>query len=231
MRNCDARMTGEVHKCFHGQRRNWSVLPKTRSVIAAVAVCVAVYSGTASTLRAAPQQNISGSNSDRVSRAPGITAKPERVTLSDGNGSTEIEWDTGNGSMGFVFVTEDGGKPVLFANGSRGNQVAPWIGKHSYVFELYGDDQRQTLLAKVTVSGSAESTSSQQTDVMASCRPLGANHWISSSFVLCGLSQFDWTGANDISNRADDVASAAPCWTKPFAWNRRVYLRRWCHLS
>ena len=68
---------------------------------------------------------------------PVITAKPERVTLSDGSGSTEIEWDTGDGSMGFVFVTEDGGKPVLFANGSRGNEVAPWIGKHTYVFELY----------------------------------------------------------------------------------------------
>ena len=163
MRNCDARMTGEVHKGFHEQRHDWSVLPKPRSVIAAVAVCVAMYLGTAPTLRAAPQQNISGSNSDQVSRAPVITAKPERVTLSDGNGSTEIDWDTGNGSLGFVFVTEDGGKPVLFANGSRGNQVVPWIGKHSYVFELYGDDQRQTLLAKVTVSGSAESTSSQQT--------------------------------------------------------------------
>ena len=137
--------------------------PKPRSVIAALAVCVAMYSGTASTLRAAPQQNISGSNSDRISRAPVITAKPERVTLSDGSGSTEIDWDTGNGSMGFVFVTEDGGKPVLFANGSRGNQAVPWIGKHSYVFELYRDDQRQTLLAKVTVFGSAESTSSAQT--------------------------------------------------------------------
>ena len=59
--------------------------------------------------------------------------------------------------MGFVFVTEDGAKPLLFANGSRGQEIAPWIKKHSYVFELYGDDQRQTLLAKVTVSGSAES--------------------------------------------------------------------------
>jgi hypothetical protein len=163
MRNCDARMTGEVHKRSYEQRHNWSVLPKPRSVIAAVAVCVAMYLGTAPMLRAAPQQNISGSNSDRVSRAPVITAKPERVTLSDGNGSTEIEWDTGNGSMGFVFVTDDGGKPIPFANGSRGNQVASWIGKRSYVFELYGDDQRQTLLAKVTVFGSVESTSSQQT--------------------------------------------------------------------
>ena len=182
MRNCDARMTGEVHKRFHGQRRNWSVLPKPRLVIAAVAVCVAMYLGTAPTLRAAPQQNASGSNSERVSRAPVITAKPERVTLSDGSGSTEIEWDTGDGSMGFVFVTEDGGKPVLFANGSRGKEVAPWIGKHSYVFELYGDDQRQTLLAKVTVSRICREHIVAADSVMASCRPLGANHWISSRF-------------------------------------------------
>ena len=100
-----------------------------------------------------------------------------------------------------------------------------------YVFELYGDDQRQTLLAKVIVSGSAESISPQQHGVMASCRPLGANHWISSGFVLCSLSQFDWTGANDISNRAYDVASSAPRWTKPFARDRRLHLRRRCPLS
>ena len=131
--------------------------------MSAVAVCLVFYVGTLSSVWGELQQNASDSNSDRVSGSPVITAKPERVTLSDGRGSTEIEWDTGNGSMGFVFVTEDGGKPVLFANGSRGKEVAPWIGKHSYVFELYGDDQRQTLLAKVTVFGSAESTWSQQT--------------------------------------------------------------------
>ena len=231
MRNCDARMTGEVHKRFHRKRRNWSVLPQLRSVIAAVAVSVAMYLGTAPTLRAAPQQNTSDSNSERVSGPAVITAKPERVTLGEGSGSTEIEWDTGDGSMGFVFVTEDGGKPVLFANGSRGKEVAPWIGKHTYVFELYGDDQRQTLLAKVTVSRICREHIVAADGVMASCRPLGANHWISSRFVLCSLSQFDWTGANDISNRAYDVASAAPRCTKPFAWNRRVYLRRRCHLS
>ena len=83
MRNCDARMTGEVHKRFHEQQRNWSVLPNPRSVIAAIAVCVAVHLRSAPTVRAAPQQNISGSNSDQVSRAPVITAKPERLTLSD----------------------------------------------------------------------------------------------------------------------------------------------------
>ena len=72
MRNCDARMTGGVHKRFHEQQRNWSVLPKPRSVIAAVAVCVAMYLGSAPTLRAAPQQHISGNGvpaHDRHDRA------------------------------------------------------------------------------------------------------------------------------------------------------------------
>ena len=139
------------------------MVPKLRSLIATLTMCVAIYLGTAPMVRAASQQNASDSSSEGVSGRAVITAKPEHVTFSDGSGSTQIEWDTGNGSIGFVFVTEDGEKPVVFANGSRGKEVAPWIGKHSYVFELYGDDQRQTLLAKVTVFGSAESTSSQQT--------------------------------------------------------------------
>ena len=47
MPNCDAGMTNEVHKCFHEQRRNWSVLPTRRLLIAAVAVCLAVCPATA----------------------------------------------------------------------------------------------------------------------------------------------------------------------------------------
>jgi hypothetical protein len=117
--------------------------------------------GTLSSVWAALQQNAPDSNPERVSGPAVITAKPERVTFGEGSGSTEIEWDTGDGSMGFVFVTEDGGKPALFAKGPRSREVAPWIGKHTYVFELYRDDQRQTLLGKVTVLGSAESQSLQ----------------------------------------------------------------------
>jgi hypothetical protein len=159
MRNCDARITDEMENCSRGELRNWSILVKAESILAVLVV----YLGTAPVLPAALQQNASDSTSERVSRPPIITAKPERVTLTNGSGSTEIDWDTGNGSIGFVFVTEEDGKPGPFASGSRGTQVASWIGKHSYVFELYGDDQRKTLLARVTVSGSAESTSSQQT--------------------------------------------------------------------
>lgn len=139
------------------------MLLKLRSVIAVIAMGVAIYSGAAPILQAAPQQNVSGNNSGDVPRASTITAKPERVIVSDGSGSTEIKWDTGNASVGFVFVTEEGGEPVPFASGSRGNQIAPWIKEHSYLFELYGDDQRQTLLAKVTVSGSAGSVSAERT--------------------------------------------------------------------
>src|SRR5215471_11139358 len=102
MRNSDTRMTGGVLTCFCRQRRNWSLLSKTRSVVVAVALCLATYSVIGPKLLAAPQQNpATATNSQRVSTAAVITAKPERVTQSDGNGSTEIKWDTGNGSMGF----------------------------------------------------------------------------------------------------------------------------------
>ena len=162
MRNWDARMIGEVHKRVHRQRQNWLVLPGLCSGIAAVAICLGVYSVTAATLRAAPQQNASNSNSG-ISAPAFIIGKPERVRLDGETGSTEIEWNTGDGSMGFVFVTEDAGKPLLFSSSPRGKQIVPWIGKHRYLFELYRDDQRQTLLAKVTILGFAESTSSRQT--------------------------------------------------------------------
>jgi len=40
----DTRMTTEVHNCFHEQQRNWSMLLKVRTVVAATTVCVATYS-------------------------------------------------------------------------------------------------------------------------------------------------------------------------------------------
>jgi hypothetical protein len=155
-------MIGVVHKVFDRQRRI-SLVPRLRSMgSVVVTTCFAIYLITAPSLPAAPQQIAPAANSEQVSHAPVIVAKPERVTLNNGTGSTEIEWDTGNGSAGFVFVTEDGERPLLFATGSRGNELAPWIKKHSYAFELYADDQRQTYLAKVIVSGSAGPDSSQR---------------------------------------------------------------------
>jgi hypothetical protein len=86
---------------------------------------------------------------------PRITATPERVKVTDDSASTDIAWNTGNGSKGFVFVTANGRPPVLVAAGNEGSRVISWIRKGNYVFELYGDTERRTLLATVTVSGVA----------------------------------------------------------------------------
>ena len=160
------QLTGEMDNPVQRELHNSSVPANdrsVRSVFAAVVASLAIYSGTACMLGAALQQNTSGSSFEPVSGAPVISATPEQVTLTDGNGSTHVQWNTGKGSPGFVFVIEDGAKPVLFAKGPRGSQVAPWIRNHRYIFELYGDDQRRTLLAKVIVSGSAERVSWQRT--------------------------------------------------------------------
>jgi hypothetical protein len=123
-------------------------------------MCLAVFAGTLHTLGAAVQQSEADTDAEKSSGAPAITANPGHVTVAGAAGSTEIRWDTGNGSMGFVFVTTSDGKPVLFASGAKGSRVAPWIRPGSYAFELYGDDQRRTLLAAVTVSGTTESEAS-----------------------------------------------------------------------
>ena len=93
---------------------------------------------------------------------PVITANPEHVTVAGGSGSTEIHWDTGNGSIGFVFVTGTDQKPVLFASGPKGSQLVPWIRSARYTFQLYGDQNRRTLLATVIVTGSAKTEATPQ---------------------------------------------------------------------
>jgi hypothetical protein len=98
-------------------------------------------------------QTATATESSQTSGIPVITAKPERVMVTGGRGITEIHWDTGNGSMGFVFVTETDQKPVLFASGPKGSQLIPWIRSARYVFELYSDENRRTLLATATVIG------------------------------------------------------------------------------
>jgi hypothetical protein len=96
-----------------------------------------------------------------------ITATPERVKVSDGSASTDIAWNTGDGSMGFVFVTANSRPLVLVATGSEGSRVISWIRRGNYVFELYRDAGRRTLLASVSVSGVATEpeTLSQRRDL------------------------------------------------------------------
>ena len=99
---------------------------------------------------------------------PRITATPQRVKVSDDSASnSDIAWNTGNGSKGFVFMTENRRPPVLVATGNEGSRVISWIRRGNYVFELYGDAERRTLLATVTVSAVAteSETHSQGTEL------------------------------------------------------------------
>src|SRR6266481_941045 len=139
--------------------------PKSRKAgrirsVTAIVMCLAVFVGAL--LGAAVQQSGVDTDEGKSSGAPVITANPGHVTVAGGAGSTEISWNTGNESVGFVFVTTSQGKPVLFATGTKGSRVAPWIRPGTYAFELYGDDQRRTLLAAVTVSGTTESEASHR---------------------------------------------------------------------
>jgi hypothetical protein len=107
-----------------------------------------------------------GGMSPKTKGSARITATPERVKVSD-RASTDIAWNTGDGSMGFVFVTANGRPPVLVATGNEGSRVISWIRKGNYVFDLYGDAGRRTLLSSVNVSGVATEpeTLSQRTDL------------------------------------------------------------------
>jgi len=126
----------------------------------AVVICFAISLGMLRILGAAVQEPGAGGDARNSSNAPTIRAKPEHVTVAGGRGSTEIRWDTGNGSVGFVFVTASDRKSVLFATGPKGSRVVPWIRAGNYIFELYSDDERRTLLAAVTVSGTTKSEAS-----------------------------------------------------------------------
>ena len=105
---------------------------------------------------AVAQEGETGIRARQTKSTPTIAATPERVEVTEASGSTEIGWNTGNGSTGFVFVTANGRQPVLVAKGPEGSRVISWIRTGRYVFELYGDAERRTLLAKATVSGVAE---------------------------------------------------------------------------
>jgi hypothetical protein len=115
---------------------------------------------------------------------PRITATPQRVKVSEDSASTDIAWNTGNGSNGFVFVTANGRPPVLIATGNEGSRVISWIRRGNYVFDLYGDAQRRTLLATVTVSGVTREleTPSQRTEF-----PHGELRWLLFASLLAVL--------------------------------------------
>ncbi|MHB8645420.1 MAG: hypothetical protein ACYDAR_06485 [Thermomicrobiales bacterium] len=83
-----------------------------------------------------------------------IRASVNPVHTVNGKGTTTITWDTGDGSLGQVFVSEQGGPDRLFAAGSSGSEAAAWIAvNEKFEFRLFAGDEHRTLLATVTVTG------------------------------------------------------------------------------
>jgi hypothetical protein len=129
--------------------RPW-VVANLSSIFTGMAFCLFLFLGSPSIAGSATQQ---GGRGIGARETPKLTATPERVKVSDASASTDIAWNTGDGSMGFVFVTANGRPPALVAKGKEGSRVISWIRKGNYVFELYGDAERRTLLATVNVVG------------------------------------------------------------------------------
>lgn len=82
-----------------------------------------------------------------------ITADPNPVPATTKMGTTQISWDTVDGSWGQVFLSAAGGPEELFGEGPKGVQNAPWISPHTtYEFRLYAGRERKVVLSTVTVT-------------------------------------------------------------------------------
>jgi hypothetical protein len=103
-----------------------------------------------------PSKNpeVNASATSPAAPAATITASPNPVTTSEGPGTTTITWNTGDGTTGQVYVSEDGAPETLFSAGSTGSAPAPWIqaGK-TFEFRLYARTEHAKVLAKTQVTG------------------------------------------------------------------------------
>lgn len=85
---------------------------------------------------------------------PQISAAPNPVPAgSEKFGKTTISWNTGDGSVGDVYVAANGAPEKLFAGKRpKGSMDAAWIGKGEYEFRLYAGTEHKTVLATVKVT-------------------------------------------------------------------------------
>jgi glycosyltransferase involved in cell wall biosynthesis len=86
-----------------------------------------------------------------------IAATPNPVPAGPGQGATTIEWSTGDGSEGQVYLRVGEESEHLFSQAPRGSQEATFIGAGpTYEFRLYSGTQRESLLASVEVTRNRE---------------------------------------------------------------------------
>jgi hypothetical protein len=82
-----------------------------------------------------------------------LTATPNPVPTGPGQGTTTIEWSTGDDSEGQVYLRVGNEPEQLFSQGARGSQEASFIlSGLTYEFRLYSGTERERLLASVEVT-------------------------------------------------------------------------------
>jgi hypothetical protein len=101
-----------------------------------------------------PEAEANTSAASPAASAATITASPNPVPISEGPGTTTITWNTGDGTAGQVYVSEDGAPDRMFASGPSGSVAAPWIqaGK-TFEFRVYAGTEHAKVLAKTQVTG------------------------------------------------------------------------------
>ena len=88
-----------------------------------------------------------------ISLEPLLAATPNPVPAGPGFGTTTIGWDTGDGAMGHLSVSYDGGPERPFDVGESGERTVAWIGSGSrYTFTLYRGADRGLVLKTITVA-------------------------------------------------------------------------------
>lgn len=81
-----------------------------------------------------------------------IRARPNPIPFSGEQATTVISWDTGDGSVGEVWVSGAGGQETLFARKPRGEQAEERLSAGmTYTFRLCRAGRRKDELAAVTV--------------------------------------------------------------------------------
>lgn len=85
-----------------------------------------------------------------------ISATPNPVPAGTGKSSTTVTWDTGDDSIGRVYVSVNGGPEKLFAdNRPSGSHTAKFIAKGVYEFRLYRKKRPGEVVARVKVQRQA----------------------------------------------------------------------------
>jgi len=95
-----------------------------------------------------------GGSSSTAGTGPQISAAPNPVPAGPEKfGKTTISWNTGDGSVGEVYVSTNGSPEKLFAGKrSKGSLEATWIGKGVYEFRLYAGTDHQKVLSSLKVT-------------------------------------------------------------------------------